>query len=240
MRLLLDAGANAEAVHPGTGCTVLHFAVVGRSVKTVCVLLSAGVDVDAMCKEGYTPLMRAVNDGTAAIVAILLGTGADPSRTGMSVTPLHGACKLGRLEIAGMLLRAGADPTTRHAGGVTALNMAIEEGHTGIVRLLSTVVNVEEIGPGDDTTPLWTAAALGKVEIVQVLLEAGADETRRNRSGWTLLHAVALSGSIEMMRVVLKAGVEPDYPGDSELTPVQLCAAARAPRGKAWLTASAR
>jgi ankyrin repeat protein len=90
-----------------------------------------------------------------------------------------------------MLLRAGADPTAPCAVGATALYLAIEHGHTAIVRLLSTVADVEEPGVGEQTTPLFTAVAWGRAEMVRILLEAGADVTRLSLSGLTLLHMAA-------------------------------------------------
>jgi ankyrin repeat protein len=169
VRQLLDAGANARAVRPGTGKTALHFGVLGRSVKTVRVLLSAGVDVDAICGKGCTPLLHGVELGLAATVALLLNAGAAPSTTCTGLTPLHEACRQGRLEIVDLLLRAGADTTARDAGGATALHVAISGGHTAVVRLLLTVAAVEEPGPDGDTTPLFTAVVWKRAEIVQLL-----------------------------------------------------------------------
>jgi hypothetical protein len=155
VKLLLEAGASARAMRPGTGETALHAAVISGSVKTMRMLLSADVDVDASCRGGLTPLLLSVIGGVLATVALLLNAGADPLRTGCGVlTPLQQACQQGQLEIARLLLRAGADPTVPSASGATALHMAISKGHTAVVRLLLTVVEVEQPGPGELATPL--------------------------------------------------------------------------------------
>jgi ankyrin repeat protein len=221
VRLLLDAGANAKAVEPGRDLTPLHFAVGSGDVKTLRVLLSADVDVDAMSRAGYTPLLLAVDRGFAAPVALLLRAGADPSRTRARLTPLQLACKLGQLEIASLLLRAGADPTARGTYGGNALEIAIWEGHEAVVRLLLTMVDVEE--DGWPSRCFW-AVNKGFAEIVQVLLEAGADVTRLNHQGYTLLHEAAMKGSVELTRMMLNAGIHPDDLGGYGMTPMQCCA----------------
>jgi cytohesin len=223
-RLLVDAGANARSVQAGLGFTALHFAAMRRSVKTMRVLLSTDVEVDAMSQEGLTPLLCGVSFGVAATMRLLLKAGADPSRTGMNLTPLQLACGQGLLEIASLLLRAGADPTATDARGETALRIAIAEDQPAVVRLLLTVVDVEEPGVGELATPLWTAVSWGRAEIVHLLLEAGADVTRLSLSGHTLLHLAATSGSVELTREMIKAGLRPDDLGSIGVTPVQYCA----------------
>jgi ankyrin repeat protein len=224
VKLLLDAGANARAVHSGNGCTVLHCAVIGGNVRTVRVLLSADAAVDALCQGGFAPLMYGVSRGAAATVALLLRAGADPSRTGGGVTPLQRACELGLLEVASLLLRAGADPTARDSADATALHIAISKGHAAIVRLLLTVTEVEEPGPNRATTPLHTALDGQREEIVGALLEAGADVTRLSPHGFTPLHLAATVGSVALTRMLLSAGIHPDDMGRSGVTPVQACA----------------
>jgi ankyrin repeat protein len=223
VRLLLDAGANARAVQADTTMTALHFVVVSGSETTVRMMLSADVDIDAINREGVTPLMYGVDGGLTGTVALLLKAGADPSRTGTDVTPLQGACRQGRLEIANLLLRAGADPTATDKHGEMALHLAITEGHTAVVRLLLTIVDVDS-GPDGALTPLFTAVDRERTEIVQVLLEAGADTRRLSAEGWTPLHAAVVKGSVELTRVMLKAGIHPDDLGGCGLSPAQLCA----------------
>jgi ankyrin repeat protein len=197
----------------------------------VRVLLSADVDVDAMTREGFTPLMYGVEEGMAGAVALLLRAGADPSKTGRTMTPLQLACRKGLLGIAGLLLGAGADPTAPGVEGQTALRVAIVEGHVAIVRLLLTVTDVEQRGPDECATPLFAAVRWARAEVAHVLLEAGADVRRQSPTGWTLLHLAAVIGSVELTRVMLKAGIHPDELGSLGWTPVQCCA--MTPAGRA-------
>jgi ankyrin repeat protein len=219
VRLLLEAGANARAMQPGTDMTALHFAMLSGSVKTVRLLLSWDVDVNAEDWQGATPLWYGVLKEVTATVALLLKAGADPSRSFGGQTPLGLACWGGSVEIASLLLWAGADP---RGPGTPALSLAIRWGRTALVRLLLMVVDVEEDRGGEDNTPLLTAVCWGSAEVIQVLLEAGADATRLHLSGFTLLHIAAGSGSVESTRAMLNAGIHPDDRGGCGLTPLQM------------------
>jgi ankyrin repeat protein len=218
VRLLLEAGANARAVQPGTDITALHFAMLSGSVKTVRLLLSWDVDVNAQTRRGATPLYYGVFKGVPATVALLLKAGADPSRSGPDQTPLQLACWEGFVEIASLLLRAGADPA---GPGATALHVAIERGHTALVRLLLMVVDVEEDRGSEGITPRVTAVCESSAEVIQILLEAGADVTRLPPSGFTLLHCAAARRSVESTRAMPNAGIHPDDRGGYGWTPLQ-------------------
>jgi ankyrin repeat protein len=188
VRLLVDARANVRAVQPGTDMTALHFAVSSGNVKTVRVLLSADVDVDASSRAGLTPLLYGVAEEVAETVSLLLQAGADPGKSGAGGTPLHQACRHGRLEIVRLLLRAGADPGALDPAGATALHIAITEGNTAIVSLLLMIADVEQPGACEETTPLFAAVAWERAEIVQMLLASGADVRRLSLNGLTMLH----------------------------------------------------
>lgn len=81
VRLLLARGADVDARGTGwmTG-TALHSAVSAHDAEAVRALLDAGAEVDARQSGGLTPLHAAAHHGDTAIVRLLLGTGADPSR----------------------------------------------------------------------------------------------------------------------------------------------------------------
>ena len=59
-----------------------------------------------------------------------------------------------------------------------------------------------------DVTPLHSAAAGGRAEIVRALLEADAEPNARQQGGFTALHAAAQNGDVEMARDLLEYGAE--------------------------------
>jgi ankyrin repeat protein len=102
-------------IDPGTGGTVLHAACLNNPPSDIVVeLLSRGLDVDAVDRDGVTCLYVAVFlDASVELVMLLLENGADPNRANSfnGCVPLHIAArnnvKPGILQV---LLQHGANP----------------------------------------------------------------------------------------------------------------------------------
>ena len=78
-RLLIQHGADPNAVESRYGQTPLHYAVrVTHSPLLVKLLIDAGANVNAVALDGDTPLQFAVAGGHSEIADILLSAGADP------------------------------------------------------------------------------------------------------------------------------------------------------------------
>ncbi len=75
-----------------------------------------------------------------------------------------------------LLLRSGANPSRAHPEGETPLLAAARSGSVPTVRLLlARGVDVNAAETFQKTTALMWAAAEGHIEVVDVLIEAGAD-----------------------------------------------------------------
>ncbi len=93
MRLMLEAGADANLASPHNGETALHFAASGEELASVQLLLQYGADPNACTLPGMktyalwrdarvrgeTPLHRAAAWGSAVVIEHLLAAGADPA-----------------------------------------------------------------------------------------------------------------------------------------------------------------
>ena len=171
---LLQAGSNLEARGEG-GLTPLHLA---GNAEIVVALATAGANLEARSEGGLTPLHTARD---AAIVAALLQAGADPeARNEIGNTSLHAAAVLGKAKVIKALLQAGGDLEARGEGGLTPLHLA---GNAEIVVALATAgANLEARSEGG-LTPLHAAAARGKAEAIEALLQAGADPKALTRNG---------------------------------------------------------
>jgi hypothetical protein len=91
---------------------------------------------------------------------------------------------------------------------------------TEVKHLLAVGVDVNLVDESAHTTALDEAVASGKLELVQMLLSAGADANVRNSSGQTALMRLDESSSAEIVSVLVYAGAKvnlKDEDGDSAL-----------------------
>lgn len=70
-------------------------------------------------------------------------------------------------------------------------------------------------------TPLIRTAAYGRIEVVKLLLEKGADVNKHNEGGETPLHYAALHGHVKVMQILLDHGADPTKKGTGCGTPMQ-------------------
>ncbi|MHC4535978.1 MAG: ankyrin repeat domain-containing protein [Planctomycetota bacterium] len=83
------------------------------------------------------------------------------------------------------------------AGDFEAIRQHIEAGSD---------LNVLE--PSRASTPLITAAALGKTEAAKILIDAGADLNYQNNDGSTALHTAAFFCRVEIVEALLEKGAD--------------------------------
>jgi ankyrin repeat protein len=124
--------------------------------------------------------------------------------------PLHWACSPPNPEIVRALLDFGADTNLAGEDGETPLQIAASESSEECVQQLLDHGADVNAKANDGMTPLMYAAKAGPA-VVRLLLERGADATRRDEANRTALHW-AITGDHddpEVARLLLAAGADP-------------------------------
>ena len=108
-RKLIEQGADIEAKDPGTGASVLHYAVMRGNPDILQYLLSKGADVNSRTKNGTTPLHTAVLYNRYEVAEMLLNKGADvDAKSSSGATPLAIATAARNRSLADLLRSRGA------------------------------------------------------------------------------------------------------------------------------------
>jgi ankyrin repeat protein len=159
-------------------------AVRNRDVPLVRTLLKERADVNAPQGDGATALHWAAHLDDLAIADVLIRAGANASTANdVGATPLHLACTNRGAPMVERLLAAGANPNATLSNGETVLMTCARAGDARAVKALlvhGAAVDAKE--SGHDQTALMWAVAQRHPDVVQVLLETGADLRARSRT----------------------------------------------------------
>jgi ankyrin repeat protein len=183
------------------------------------------------------PLVAALRRKHFKVAELLHQYGADVNvRSNDGNTPLRVACVHGSMDIAEWLLNNGAVVDARGFNGYGPLHRAAAVGHLHICQMLikhnADIHNRAIFGD----TPLQSAASLyseprNQVDIMQVLLDHGADPNALDNRGSTPLHCSSCNqyegygptwGTVEGTRLLLKYGAIIDAENNQGQTPLQL------------------
>lgn len=220
---LIEAGATVTA-RDKCKATPLHYAAEFGHDDVIRLLVKAGAQVDATGRAG-TPLMVAAGGGLIDAVRALLELKANPNaKTKDGYTALFNAAGEGHAEVVKALLAAGADVAGGGAG-ITPLEVASTGGHQAVVALLVKAQQNSKSGPAaskSDGEALLSAVMSGKAEVIQTLLDAGADPNAKNVDSFTPLMAAVRVGNVELVTLLLQAKAEPNVINDRGETALDL------------------
>lgn len=131
-------------------------------------------------------------------------------------TPLILAAAENNHQAIAMLFKRGAKLETRGNNGYTALNVAVQEGQVqAAAMLISLGADLEsrvetEMGTTEGgATPLWNAVKKNQVEIVRLLIVAGANVNVLDGNGNSVLAFAVHGGNYKIVDMLLKAHADP-------------------------------
>uniref|UniRef100_A0A0G4GTF0 Uncharacterized protein n=1 Tax=Chromera velia CCMP2878 TaxID=1169474 RepID=A0A0G4GTF0_9ALVE len=217
--LLLRVGAEVDGLVEGR--TALMRAVKGGCVPAVRVLVGAGASLEIRSGEarfeGFTALHHACYESQPKTVTFLVDAGADVRALDDNQrTPLACAAFRGPLELLPSLISRGADPQARTRVGTTLLHQAAAGGHSDITHFLLDLEDGLGVNVGDryGFTPLHATVHVHEGEggdhsqVVETLLNRGADINARTAGGDTTLILAAFRGCVKVAELLVQRGAD--------------------------------
>ena len=207
VKMLVEAGAGVRGID-SEGSTCLIFAASSGHTETVCYLAGLkDVDLNHSGNHGRTALHCALKGGYADVVEVLIDAGADiEARNNEGGSALH-VVSAYQPQFVKMLVRAGAGVRATDNRGDTCLLLAADFGNTETVRYL---VNLPEVDvnhrDSDGCTAVLLAAWKNHPDVVEVLIDAGADMEVQDEHGHSPLHLACCSRALAVVKMLVRAG----------------------------------
>jgi ankyrin repeat protein len=215
MKVLLEKGnAQLDARHSNGGTALLE-ATTGGAVDAIRYLLEKGAQVDFVDDDGVTPLMAIASNGNEegfdlVLDALKMKMLAEELTKFINKFSYSGGSTVmfatagGHEAATKKLLELGAD--------INAIAKATPEYLEKLKKLIAEGTVQEEEPHVDGVTALHVAAQAGHLDVVNMVIEAGADVTIKDEEGRTAL-LLAIKGNYgEVASALVKAGADPNTP----------------------------
>jgi uncharacterized protein len=131
-------------------------------------------------------------------------------------TALHAACAAGHGDIVARLLRGGADINLKDKSGgkpkikghLPLLAVAGDGPLNVVEALLEANTDVNQVHSTTGHTALHLSAKAGRADILELILEKGAEVDARDKRGRTPLHFAASQGHVKCTSLLLDHGAD--------------------------------
>jgi ankyrin repeat protein len=228
---LLKHGANVNTPIPKyPQCHIppksaLQWAVKNKNYTILSLLLDAGQNINQISLNPFyappsatTALEIAVQDSNHEMITFLLNAGADPSLD----SSIAYAAKASDVGLVSTLLQEGAD--IDHVSGsdtespndynTNALYHAVLENNLGMIRFLINQGADPNVNMRNTRSIIELATDLGDMEIIQVLIEAGADCNKASSYYHALnpLQTAVDMGNFELVEYFISVGADINWP----------------------------
>ena len=118
------------------------------------------------------------------------------------------AANKGNVMVLNYLFDHGAKANVKNSLGEPVLDNAVMMGNTDVVKILIDQLKKEGADPASLGTGVLIAAKTGKVDMLQVLADAGAPLDNRGPDGYLPIHWTVKSGNYDAMMFLIEKGVD--------------------------------
>ncbi|XP_052256426.1 ankyrin-3-like [Dreissena polymorpha] len=191
-----------------SGITPLHLAAQNGYNTLVTLLIETHkATIDALSLTQKTPLHMAAQHGQLDVCSTLLKLKADANAVDEHVqTPLHLAAENDHSDVVKLFLKHRPELVTMaNTNGMTIAHIAAAKGSVGVLKELmkfNKAVVTSARNRTNESTALHLAAEGGYKEVVETLIEAGANPKDENGDGMTALHLAAKMGHVQILEAL--------------------------------------
>ena len=172
VRMLIENGADPNVKETANGQTALMFAAASDRIDVVKLLIARGADLHVTSRVEDFAKLTMTND-------------ADQNGVPRNQPPPNPN------DVPGVTRPFNYNELIGKHGGLAALHFAARQGATATAEaLIKAGANINQRGAGDKTTPVLVAAINGHFDLVNFLLDNGADPNLASEGGVTPLYAV--------------------------------------------------
>lgn len=191
----------------------------GDTARLKTLLTANPAAVNARNERGHSPVLIAQYHHKREAVAVLLAAGPD--------LDLFDAASVGdTARVAALLDKDPTQVNAYSADGFYPLGLAAFFAHPDTVRLLlRRGADVTQVARNPMRVQALNAAVAGRsIDVVRLLVEAGAPIDPQQQEGWTPLHAAVHHGDLAMTRYLLEHGADSKKQNDKGQSAIGLAA----------------
>ncbi|QEN06050.1 hypothetical protein EW093_15585 [Thiospirochaeta perfilievii] len=173
--------------------------------------------------DGDTPLIIAIREkADSKIIEFLIKKGAKvDTRNKSGSTPLHEAIMVGNSDIINLLNVNKADFFAINNSGDNPFDLIFQKGVEFATEILTP--ELVSLRNNRQNTPLFYAIDWGSKEIVQVILDKGADINAKNINGETPLHQAITTDNVIVANLLIERGASIEAKDNQLNTPLHSC-----------------
>lgn len=189
-----------------SGFAALHIATKHEQVELVRHLITNGASVNMPSEhERKTALHLAVESKNCNLIRLLLNSGACMLvKDIQGESPLHMAIRISQVPALKIMFKFRAEPY-----GVDALFNAIKQDELNKVRtLLESGLDPNKHFGKDGSTFLFEATMHGNIEIMNLLIQAGAKVNMKTKSGFFPLVVASEFGHLDACKLLISEGAD--------------------------------
>ena len=205
---LLWSGANPD-IQRDNGDTAIIISCQNNHSNIVKLLLQFNADPFITTRNDDTALTVSVHVNSIEIVEMLLDKQPESQKASLVITALTTACRYGHSQLIIHLLMHSLDYFTQEEFQLFVSSAEGDRISTTSHISDSTIdVNCTLV---NDITPLMIASSCGHTEIVEALLQVGANVNNTDIDGYSpLVYAITGHKSLQVIEQLLKVGAQPN------------------------------